>query len=91
LECIRSTLVEEERELLVLRVDRNLAWEDIAIIMSTRAVPVSANGLVQRFSRLKRKLKRLREELPETCGRVDCANSEACARRRSLQVEVRST
>jgi RNA polymerase sigma-70 factor, ECF subfamily len=34
LEALRATLSEEERALLVLRVDREMAWRDIACVLS---------------------------------------------------------
>lgn len=54
LAVIREQLAPDEQSLLVLRVDRDLAWDDIALIMG-----VDAATLRQRFARLKQKIKRL--------------------------------
>lgn len=51
---IRGQLSPEEQSLLVLRVDRDLGWDEIARIMD-----VDAAALRQRFARLKQKIKRL--------------------------------
>lgn len=51
---IREQLQPAEQSLLVLRVDRDLGWDDIASIMG-----VDAATLRQRFARLKEKIKRL--------------------------------
>ncbi|MBX3208299.1 MAG: sigma-70 family RNA polymerase sigma factor [Labilithrix sp.] len=62
---LREELSEEERELLVLRVDRNLAWDEIAIILGggeTSAAAMSAR-LRKRFQSIKGKLReRARDE-----------------------------
>lgn len=53
---IRDRLDAEEQSLLVLRVDRELGWDDIATIMG-----VEAAALRQRFRRLKTKIRQLAE------------------------------
>lgn len=56
---LREELSEEERELLVLRVDRNLAWEEIAIILGDGGASVAATSarLRKRFQAIKHKLR----------------------------------
>jgi RNA polymerase sigma-70 factor (ECF subfamily) len=49
---IRSELEPEEQSLLVLRIDRDLSWEDVATIMS-----IDAAALRKRFERLKEKIR----------------------------------
>ncbi len=56
---IRGQLGPAEQSLLVLRVDRDLDWDDIAIIMGADAA-----ALRQRFARLKQKIKRLADDQP---------------------------
>jgi RNA polymerase sigma-70 factor, ECF subfamily len=63
---LRETLSEDEQTLLVLRVDRELAWESIARIMSDEpldevALKRGAGTLRQRFTALKRKLRAMAE------------------------------
>ena len=62
---LREKLSEDEQWLLTLRVDRNMNWRDIAIIIyseenpSDLDLPKLENRLMVRFHRLKDKLKRL--------------------------------
>ncbi len=56
---IRSNLDFEEQTLLVLRVDRDLGWDEIAMIMSEQGRPVEAATLRKRFERLKQKIREL--------------------------------
>ena len=56
LERLRASLEPEEQALLVLRVDRELEWEEIAEILAEEGEPVSAPTLRKRFERLKEKL-----------------------------------
>lgn len=55
---VRESLAPEEQTLLVLRLDRRLSWEEIALVMSTADAPVGEAALRQRFTRLKDKLKK---------------------------------
>jgi RNA polymerase sigma-70 factor (ECF subfamily) len=61
---LRDELPEEDRSLLVLRVDRGLAWEDVAMIVASEEEPKRASArLRKRFQSIKEHLrKRAREE-----------------------------
>lgn len=60
LRALREELTEEERTLLVLRIDRGMDWPDVARIMTPDADSVKgAVRLRKRFSRLKDKLRSL--------------------------------
>jgi RNA polymerase sigma-70 factor (ECF subfamily) len=67
---LREELPEEDQELLVLRVDRNLEWDEIALIFSKKAddwtdadTKREAARLRKRFQLIKERLaKRFREE-----------------------------
>jgi RNA polymerase sigma-70 factor, ECF subfamily len=59
LEALRAELTEEEQTLLVLRIDQQLPWEEIAEVMSDGPSPPDAPALRKRFERLKEKLARL--------------------------------
>jgi RNA polymerase sigma-70 factor, ECF subfamily len=52
LRALRDELKPEDRELLVLRLDRELEWPEIALILGTDAAT-----LRKRFERLKEKLR----------------------------------
>ncbi|HUS30918.1 MAG TPA: sigma-70 family RNA polymerase sigma factor [Kofleriaceae bacterium] len=58
---LRSALTPDEHALLILRVDRDLSWSEIASALTTgRSRPDEAT-LRKRFERLKEKLRRLAE------------------------------
>jgi RNA polymerase sigma-70 factor (ECF subfamily) len=56
---IRELLEPEERTLLVLRIEKELEWNEIATVLSAEGLPVSAVALRKRFERMKQKLERL--------------------------------
>jgi RNA polymerase sigma-70 factor (ECF subfamily) len=53
---LRSRLTPEEQTLLVLRLDRNLAWREVATVLAGDGEPVDEVALRKRFERLKTKL-----------------------------------
>jgi RNA polymerase sigma factor (sigma-70 family) len=66
---LREQLTQEEQDLLVLRVDRNLPWSDVAHAMLPCGEPRDEDGmrryeasLRQRFAEVKKRLRRLAEE-----------------------------
>jgi RNA polymerase sigma-70 factor (ECF subfamily) len=64
---IRRQLEDDDQTLLVLRVDRDLAWRDIAIVMlgenaDTDEVPRKAAALRKQFERVKEKLREMAAE-----------------------------
>lgn len=56
---LREALDPEERTLLVLRLDQELEWEEVATVLSAAGVPVEAATLRKRFERIKDRLARL--------------------------------
>jgi RNA polymerase sigma-70 factor (ECF subfamily) len=66
--ALRERLPEEDQVLLVLRVDRNMDWEEVASVLlgegdpEPAAVKKKAAALRKRFERLKAKLRTLAEE-----------------------------
>ena len=56
---LRASLSEEQRELLVLRVDRDLSWEEIALILDETGEPVKATA------RLRKRFQTIKDELRE--------------------------
>jgi RNA polymerase sigma-70 factor (ECF subfamily) len=63
---MREVLEPEERMILVLRVDRQLSWEDIARVMEN---PPTAATLRECASRLRRYFHRTRDRLRELAMR----------------------
>ncbi len=59
LDEIRATLSAEEQTLLVLRIDQQLPWEDIAEVLSAGGARVESAALRKRFERLKERLAKL--------------------------------
>jgi RNA polymerase sigma-70 factor (ECF subfamily) len=59
---LREALDPEEQTLLILRVDKAMAWEDVAEVMRADGEPASSAALRKRFERLKEKLGRLARE-----------------------------
>jgi RNA polymerase sigma-70 factor, ECF subfamily len=65
LERLRALLTDEERELFVLRVDREMPFSEIALVLSsgTPHGMISEAACKQRFLRLKDKLSKLHQEI----------------------------
>src|SRR5512142_150550 len=59
---LRDRLFPEERALLVLRLDRDLSWREVASVLSTEGEVVDEPALRKRFERLKAKLAQLARE-----------------------------
>jgi RNA polymerase sigma-70 factor (ECF subfamily) len=59
---LREKLTPDEKSLLVLRIDRDLPWAEIASIMSSPGHEVAPLALAKRFERVKTKLRRFAEE-----------------------------
>lgn len=59
LDALRAALGEEERCLLVLRLDQGLSWDEVAAVLAEGGAPVSAATLMKRFERIKTKLGKL--------------------------------
>lgn len=59
LERLRAALEPEERTLLILRLDRELAWEEVAEVLSGEGDPVDSAAVRKRFERVKAKLAKL--------------------------------
>jgi len=63
LDRLRGELSPEDQNLLVLRLDQELAWEEIAVVLSGGGSPVKPSALRKRFERLKERMaKRAREQ-----------------------------
>jgi len=62
LATLREALTPEERTLLVLRVDRELEWPEVAEVLAAEGTPIEAAALRKRFERLKDRLADLARE-----------------------------
>lgn len=62
LERLRESLEPEERTLLILRLDREMSWSEVAEVLSSEGDPVDAAAARKRFERVKDKLARLAKE-----------------------------
>jgi RNA polymerase sigma-70 factor (ECF subfamily) len=59
---LRAALDPEEQTLLILRLDRNLTWREVAEVMANDGRPADEPALRKRFERLKAKLAKLAQE-----------------------------
>lgn len=62
LDELRATLSQEDQSLLVLRIDQELSWAEIAHVLATEGAPVEPAALMKRFERLKARLAKLAKE-----------------------------
>lgn len=60
---LRASLTEEERELLLLRVDRQLAWNDLALVLAEDSEPLSPDQLKRSAARLRKQFQTLKDRL----------------------------
>jgi len=56
LEALRAQLTQEEQSLLVLRIDRDLSWHEVAVALGAPDDTAGCAALRKRFERLKEKL-----------------------------------
>ena len=59
---LRASLEPEDRTLLVLRLDREMSWNDVAEVLSSEGKPVDSAAVRKRFERVKEKLAKLARE-----------------------------
>jgi RNA polymerase sigma-70 factor (ECF subfamily) len=62
LERLRAALDPEERTLLILRLDRELSWAEVAEVLTRDGDPVDAAAVRKRFERVKDKLGKLAKD-----------------------------
>jgi RNA polymerase sigma-70 factor (ECF subfamily) len=56
LELLREELSDEEQTLLVLRLDQQLSWDEVAEVLSREGAPVEPAALRKRYERIKERL-----------------------------------
>lgn len=59
---LRAALDDEERSLLILRLDQELSWDEVSAVLAWEGRPAEPATLMKRFQRLKAKLGRLARE-----------------------------
>lgn len=59
---LRESLLPEEQTLLVLRLDRELDWDEVAAVLTEEGAPVEPATLRKRFERLKDRLARMAQD-----------------------------
>jgi RNA polymerase sigma-70 factor (ECF subfamily) len=62
LEELRAALSDEDRSLLVLRLDQQLSWNEVAGVLAAEGAPVEPAALMKRFERVKARLGELARE-----------------------------
>jgi RNA polymerase sigma-70 factor (ECF subfamily) len=62
LDRLRASLAPEERTLLILRLDREMSWNEVAEVLSSEGDPIDAAAARKRFERVKEKLAKLARE-----------------------------
>ncbi len=60
---LRQRLSQEDQELLFLRIDRQLAWDEVAYILADEGTSLSADELRKRSSVLRKRFQHLKELL----------------------------
>jgi RNA polymerase sigma-70 factor (ECF subfamily) len=66
---LREQLAPAEQSLLVLRIDRELSWTEVAEVMSTPEERLDPHTVAKRFQRVKDKLRQLAEDAGLLQGR----------------------
>jgi RNA polymerase sigma-70 factor (ECF subfamily) len=56
LDELRQSLSEEDRSLLVLRLDQQLSWSEVAEVLAAAGEPIEPATLMKRFERIKARL-----------------------------------
>jgi RNA polymerase sigma-70 factor (ECF subfamily) len=71
LQALRDLLPEEDRMLLVLRVDRNLEWSDLARVLGERErdAPLEGASLAREAARLRKRFQLIKNRLRELAKR----------------------
>jgi RNA polymerase sigma-70 factor (ECF subfamily) len=63
--ALRESLAPEDQALLILRVDRNLAWNDLAEVLHQGGDPLDEDGRRREAARLRKRFQLVKERLYE--------------------------
>lgn len=69
LQALRDALDPEDRALLVLRIDRGLAWNELARVLANGGETLDEVGIARVAARLRKRYERIKEELREAARR----------------------
>lgn len=69
LEDVRSTLSDEDRDLLVLRIERGLAWKEIALAFLAEDSP-DPEVIAREAARLRQRFRSIREDVTSAVSRA---------------------
>jgi RNA polymerase sigma-70 factor, ECF subfamily len=69
LEALRDSLDPEDRALIVLRIDRGLAWNDLARVLAEGDESLDDAGVTREAARLRKRFQHLKEKLREAAKR----------------------
>ena len=69
LQALRDSLAEDDRALLVLRVDRDLSWKDLASILSDADGPKDEHALTREAARLRKRFQVVKDKLRAMAAR----------------------
>ena len=73
---LREDLPREEQEILVLRVDKQLAWDDLARVLWEGVEPPSDEELKRESVRLRKRFQTIKDRLRELWRREATFDSE---------------
>lgn len=77
---LRARLPEEDQNLLILRIDRQLSWRELAVVMSEGEAPPSAEDLERVAARLRQRFQQAKARLralAEAEGLLPAGDDEA--------------
>jgi RNA polymerase sigma-70 factor (ECF subfamily) len=75
--ALRESLPAEDQALLVLRVDRELAWNELALVLHDGPEPLGQDELKREAARLRKRFQLLKERLLELGRRAGVVGDEA--------------
>ncbi len=61
LQRLRATLPDEDQELLVLRIDRDMSWQELARIFAGESVTLDAEDLARESARLRKRFQLVKD------------------------------
>jgi RNA polymerase sigma-70 factor (ECF subfamily) len=67
--ALRESLAPEDQELLMLRIDRQLAWNELALVMAEGEAPLEGEDLKRASARLRKRFQAVKEKLREMARR----------------------
>jgi len=78
--ALRESLDPEEQELIMLRIDRGLAWNELALVMAEGEAPLAGEALKRSAARLRKRFQGVKDKLREMARREGLMKPDAEAR-----------